>query len=729
VVSSVVSYGKKIASIPRVSAWRFILALIPLSAVNLSLAQPFVRSIAGIPFVVEGTMLLEPFTGGINNPQHQFVDIDGDGDLDLFVFDSDGSMTFFRSEGTPQAADFRWCGKCVTLPQFAYWFVFADLNGDGKIDLCTDDSSSGVRYYANTGTAQIPDFVLLSGTMLDSSGLPVLGAPIGAPTFADINGDSLPDYFSSNVSGSFNYYQNVGTRSSPLFKFITGTFQNITILGDTCPSPSLNTDAQEKHGGGILQFADIDANGTKDMFYGDLFSHGVFFMKNIGTPAVPQIQCVTSRFPDPSMVTTGFNQPTLADIDGDGMLDLFVGVLNFMPRHNFWYFKNAGTPSLPSFRLQTQDFLPSIDVGNNSHPAFVDIDGNGMLDLFVGSLDGRLWCFTNNGTVTAPSFILTDTAFAGISGNFTYAPSFVDIDADGDQDLFIGRFDGKIKFYNNTGTPSTPNFAPASSPVDTMNFNRDASPAFVDIDADGDADLFVGRSNGTISFFRNDGNYSMFMPVLVVGNFAGISVGEDAVPTFVFNRQHRCYDLVIGNAQGKLHYFENVSDSANPQFVDRTDHYADIDPMQASSPVFTDIDADGDPDLIVGTSRGGLEYYRNDLVTAVAEERSLIPQSIQLSQNYPNPFNPRTHFGFRILDFSATGGSASGGGFVSLRIYDLLGREVETLAHEFLPAGSYNVVWSPKDIPTGVYFYRLDFSTSARSLRKITEVKKMLFMK
>jgi hypothetical protein len=77
-----------------------------------------------------------------------------------------------------------------------------------------------------------------------------------------------------------------------------------------------------------------------------------------------------------------------------------------------------------------------------------------------------------------------------------------------------------------------------------------------------------------------------------------------------------------------------------------------------------------------------------------------------LYQNYPNPFNPTTNIGFRISDF----------GFVSLKVYDVLGNEIATLVDEYKPAGSYEVEFSPespkgagsiKHPASGIYFYQL----------------------
>ncbi|MBA4312083.1 MAG: hypothetical protein C0417_05595 [Chlorobiaceae bacterium] len=102
------------------------------------------------------------------------------------------------------------------------------------------------------------------------------------------------------------------------------------------------------------------------------------------------------------------------------------------------------------------------------------------------------------------------------------------------------------------------------------------------------------------------------------------------------------------------------------------------------------------------------------------ENVSPIPQRFELGQNHPNPFNPITNFGFRIADF----------GFVSLKVYDLLGREVATLVNEMKQPGDYKVNWDAANHPSGVYYYRLQAGNlSTRSGQGFTQTKKLILMK
>jgi len=100
------------------------------------------------------------------------------------------------------------------------------------------------------------------------------------------------------------------------------------------------------------------------------------------------------------------------------------------------------------------------------------------------------------------------------------------------------------------------------------------------------------------------------------------------------------------------------------------------------------------------------------LTPAVLPNGSVVSHSYHISQNYPNPFNPVTNLEFGIPKL----------GFVSLKVYDLVGNEVKTLVNEIKPAGSYSVTFDGSNLSSGIYFYKItadDFS----SVKKMTLVK------
>jgi hypothetical protein len=89
------------------------------------------------------------------------------------------------------------------------------------------------------------------------------------------------------------------------------------------------------------------------------------------------------------------------------------------------------------------------------------------------------------------------------------------------------------------------------------------------------------------------------------------------------------------------------------------------------------------------------------------------PNTFYLAQNYPNPFNPTTKINYSLQQ----------GGYVNLTIYDLLGREIETLVNEFKPIGSYNVLVDGSNLASGIYYYRLKVDNN------FVETKKMILIR
>ncbi|MBI3195561.1 MAG: T9SS type A sorting domain-containing protein [Ignavibacteriae bacterium] len=664
-------------------------------------AQPFTRELESIPFIIANDTLAQPFTGGIDGPNHRFVDIDADGDLDLFVFDSDQSVDYYWNEGTPQAPEFKMKLNEITLPQFTAWFYFADLNGDSKPDLLCDNGGNGISFYKNNGTIQEPDFVLEIHTMLDTSNSQILAGFLSVPSFTDLDGDNDFDFFTSDFNGNIIRYENIGTATTPAFWYADEQFQGIQILNDSCLNNGYvrSSVSNERHGGSLFAFGDVDGNKALELIMGDMNSSKLFFIKNHGTATQPDLFCTGDQIlPTDAQLTTVYNQPNFVDIDNDRDLDLFVGTFVNMGQaspsnHSFWFFENQGDSLLPNLQLITKDFLTTLDVGKNAHPAFFDISSDGLPDLVLGTLNGQLYYFKNTGTNTEPAFRLEDSVFSGISGNFAYAPTFVDLNGDGRNDLVLGRFDGQVEFYYGFDSIMTIyNYRPD----DSLMTSQYAVPAFTDIDNDSDFDLFVGTSNGKIRLYRNNGSATQFIDTLITVSFQNIDVGENAKPVFADVDNDNDDDLFIGNADGKLFFYEN---DGTGQFAERTDRYADMYLMKESAPAFVDVDSDGDLDLFVGTSKGGLHCYRNNAPLSVEtpEPNNQVPTTMELFQNYPNPFNPSTNFGFRIANF----------GFVKLRIYNVLGLEVATLVNEKKQPGLYSVSWDASGLPSGVYVYRL----------------------
>jgi hypothetical protein len=95
------------------------------------------------------------------------------------------------------------------------------------------------------------------------------------------------------------------------------------------------------------------------------------------------------------------------------------------------------------------------------------------------------------------------------------------------------------------------------------------------------------------------------------------------------------------------------------------------------------------------------------------------PKEFVLKQNYPNPFNPSATFRYSIPNESK----------VIIKVYDILGKEIETLVNEEKPAGTYELTWYAEQLPSGVYFYQLKATPSGRQAGNFVQTKKMILLK
>ena len=277
-----------------------------------------------------------------------------------------------------------------------------------------------------------------------------------------------------------------------------------------------------------------------------------------------------------------------------------------------------------------------IDVGDFSAPTFADLDDDGDLDLVVGEWDGALHYYEDTGSRSQSGFterIGAANPLAGIDVGHYSNPTFADLDNDGDLDLVVGEH-GYLNYYENTGSRSQPDFTErtgTANPLENVEWYSHSVPSFADLDNDGDLDLVVGEYEGILHYYENTGSRSQpgFTERTGAANpLAGIEVDYNSAPTFADLDGDGDLDLVVGEWYGALHYYENTGSRSQPNFTERTgaaNPLAGIDVGNRSNPTFADLDNDGDLDLILGEREGHLYYYEN---TGTRTEASFTPHSL-----------------------------------------------------------------------------------------------------
>lgn len=561
-------------------------------------AGGWTRVVSPFPVTGEGGRVYGfPFLGGLNVPRPQFVDVDGDGDLDLFLQERPNELVFFENAGTATEPRLVWRTDHFQGLDTGEWFRFVDLDRDGHPDLIAEEPFSLIRYYHNEDGR----FVLATDTLRDNRGEPLFSDRQDIPNVVDIDANGLPDLFIGRLTGDITRYEATNTAGPvPAFRFITDHFQDISIVKQF----------GSFHGANTLTFADVDADGDPDLFWGDFFEPGLLFIRNTGTPRNPSLRGEPVEFPpeDP-LLTSGYNAPAIADIDGDGDPDVFFGVLGgaYNPSRttseNLYFLENTGT----GYALRTRRYLGTIDAGAESTIAAGDVNGDGIPDLLVAPKQdpdelstSRVLLFLSAGTRAHPSFALADTL--PFRGEYYYAPHLADLDGDGLLDLLLGTWRDGLQVAWNRGTARAPRWVPADSPLARLSRGSNVVAATADLDGDGDLDLVLGESAGTLNLYRNGGSRSAPRFELVSDHWGDVDVGRRSAPAFV--ELDGALTLVVGNEDGELACFRPSMDALTPLDCGLPHLFG------MAAPRFADMDGDGAPELLAGDAAGGVVYYR-----------------------------------------------------------------------------------------------------------------------
>jgi hypothetical protein len=541
-------------------------------------------------------------------------DIDGDGDLDMLAFTLDicfsKNVFWYKNMSVENGHG---CDSIQFYLESECWGLFEESGDSSKVNFSPSIDSCYNNPWFNQRLDVRPNAAGSLNTLSNGRSPRHVGTNV---TTVDYNGDTVPDMALGGVT-----FKNVN--------MINGIDINDTVLINTqdyhYPVYDKSVDIYTFPS---TYFFDVNNDGLTDMLaapsemgIGESVMDSVaWYYQNVGSNANMVFDFQQKDFLVGEMLDVGqYAFPVLIDHNGDGLMDMVIGGFGRCQdggsfNYGMTLLENTGTLSSPSFEYITNDYAGTNALQMNGlYPTVGDVDGDGDMDMICGMQDGTLTLFENTAGVGNPiTWAAPSALFSSIDVGDKSAPQLIDLDRDSDLDLVIGRQNGGIDYYENTGTINVPVFS--STPTSTMlggysvqNYSRTAMP-FV-YDNNGAYELFIGHQAGNI---------------IQLGNIDGNILGT--------------YDTLSTN-------FNDFYEGWNTQIS------------------LADLNNDNKLDYIFGTGRGGVVILeeRDTLVTTVDIET--VQKVVHL---YPNPANEALNISFLTPNT----------GTLHLTVYNALGQVV-----------------------------------------------------
>jgi hypothetical protein len=741
---------------------------------TIGFAQKFNR----IQFPVQKNQELLPFplVGGLTAPQYNAIDLNQDGVKDLVVFDRDGDVLMpFLNEGVPGQSSYKYAPEFINnFPKIVNWMLLRDYNGDGVEDIFAYPLTPGI-----SGVEVYKAFVLNGEVGFEKVRFPseqrdLLYIPIPSggrtqlyvsnidiPDVNDIDGDGDLDILTFNsLGGKIEFYQNNSVErgyglDTLIYTLKVDCWGGIYESGNT-PELDLSTVAglcafnftspgvNNRHTGSTVLTIDMDNDCDKEIFLGDLSFNHIVEGKNGGNCSRAWVNSQDTFFPsyDVPVNLPSFPASFYVDVDNDGAND-FLASRNSSSGgediENTWFYKNTANNETPQFELIQKDFMTDkmLDFGSISHPAIADINGDGLLDIVVGiegiygdqgnSTDARLNLLLNIGTPGFPVFELTDDdwlnfkKYTRAGGNnqpeWGFSPTFGDLDNDGDLDLMVGMAQGQfIVSFNTAGPNQAMNFGNQIFKYKGMDVGNNSTPCIYDFNKDGLPDIISGEQNGNLNYFQNIGtpdnpDFATTPASAPNSDFFGqIDLREQGSNSgygtpVILNFPDKTWLLIGKELGGFLLYDINTNNPADALPLLDSNFGLTEEGLQTHA-AMGDLNQDGELDMIVGNRRGGITIFKTGLDTngEIVSSRNITSNTnIRI---FPNPTDD-----FFIIE-SESDQSLE---LISIKVYDVNGKLMKNL-EGYQPGSRISIA----ELPSGFFTIIMEENTF-RNISKLVK--------
>jgi hypothetical protein len=252
------------------------------------------------------------------------------------------------------------------------------------------------------------------------------------------------------------------------------------------------------------------------------------------------------------------------------------------------------------------DKYAGIQVDGRAVPTFGDLDGDGDLDLLVGTGKGAVLYYRNTGTRQEAKWTLVSEPLLDQPAGRNASILLVDLDGDGLLDLLVGSEDGRVALYRNTGKKDRPVLTRQDGVLANVAVGRNAAPGVLPAGDDPAGQLVVGSFAGNLFLYTREDGVRSLVYKLQERRFLGKAFGVSATPFAADMDQDGVIDLLVGSDAGAIQHFMSTG------WKPGADYFKGLKFPAGATPRLADINGDGLPDLFVGSEKGTIAYYVNE---------------------------------------------------------------------------------------------------------------------